>query len=59
MTINLLQGSLQPTVGLDGWRITSVYAIADGAEDVQLQCGDYISICGNVYRDGICIANIA
>jgi len=57
--INLIVGTLQATPGLDGWRITSAQAIAEGAEDVPLSRGDYISISGNVYRDGQCIANIA
>ena len=57
--INLIAGTLQATPGLDGWRITSAQAIAEGAEDVPLSRGDYISISGNVYRYGQCIANIA
>ena len=57
--INLIAGTLQATPGLDGWRITSEQAIAAGAEDVPLHRGDYISINGNVYRGGCCIANIA
>lgn len=59
MQVTLTTGTLDSTDTLDGWVITSATAIANGAEDVELQRGDVIHHNGDVYRDGELIANIA
>jgi len=57
-TIKLIAGSLRGNDTMDGWVITSATAIAEGAEDVELERGDRIDINGNVRRGGEMIARI-
>lgn len=59
MNINLISGRLESDDNLDGWTITSKFARAEGNEDFELVCGDWIDLRGDVYRNNMHIANIS
>ena len=59
MTITLSTGMLESNSNVDGWIITSDYAMVDGRGDLPLVKGDRITLNGDIYRDDEYMGNIA
>lgn len=59
MTLNLITGTLAMSENMNGWIITSGHAIAEGAEDMDLYRGDWITIDGDVFRNGEFLGNLS
>ena len=59
MTLTLTKGTLEIADNMNGWLITSGHAIAEGAEDMDLYRGDWITIDGDVFRNGEHVGNLS